>query len=86
MGAIGIRNVTLLSLAFTAAALLAAVLVTDIWLLTLTFGCCRVLRPGSSRACLGATVANRWFQERRGFVVGLFGRARAPASSCSSRC
>jgi sugar phosphate permease len=73
MGAIGIRNVTLLSLAFTAAALLAAVLVTDIWLLTLTFGLLSGLATGLVASVLGATVANRWFQERRGFVVGLFG-------------
>src|SRR4029453_13862726 len=73
MGAIGIRNVTLLSLAFTAAALLAAVLVTDIGLLTLTFGLLSGLATGLVASVLGATVANRWFQERRGFVVGLFG-------------
>ena len=73
MGAIGIRNVTLLSLALTAAALLAAVLVTDIWFLTLTFGLLSGLATGLVASVLGATVANRWFQERRGFVVGLFG-------------
>jgi predicted MFS family arabinose efflux permease len=73
MGAIGIRNVTLLSLALTAAALLAAVLVTDLWLLTLTFGLLSGLATGLVASVLGATVANRWFQERRGFVVGLFG-------------
>jgi sugar phosphate permease len=73
MGSIGIRNVTLLSLALTAASLLAAVLVTDIWLLTLTFGLLSGLATGLVASVLGATVANRWFQERRGFVVGVFG-------------
>jgi MFS family permease len=61
MGAIGIRNVTLLSLALTAAALLAAVLVTDLWLLTLTFGLLSGLATGLVASVLGATVANRWF-------------------------
>src|SRR6478672_4906989 len=31
------------------------------------------LATGLVASVLGATVANRWFQERRGFVVGLFG-------------
>src|SRR5262245_8813036 len=75
MGRIGIRNVTLLSLVLTAASLFAAVLVTDIWLLTLTFGLFSGLATGLVASVLGATVANRWFQERRGFVVGLFGRS-----------
>ena len=73
MGAIGIRNVTLFSLVLTAGSLFAAVLVTDIWLLTLTFGLLSGLATGLVASVLGATVANRWFLQRRGFVVGLFG-------------
>jgi sugar phosphate permease len=73
MGAIGIRRVTILSLVLTAASLVAAVFVSDIWLLTLTFGLLSGLATGLVASVLGATVANRWFIERRGFVVGIFG-------------
>src|SRR6187431_3151845 len=73
MGSIGIKGVTILSLVLTAASLFAAVVVTDIWLLTLTFGLLSGIATGLVASVLGATVANRWFQERRGFVVGVFG-------------
>src|SRR6185503_20080148 len=73
MAAIGIRRVTILSLALTAASLLAAILVTDIWLLTLTFGLLSGLATGLVASVLGATVANRWFLRSRGLVVGMFG-------------
>jgi predicted MFS family arabinose efflux permease len=73
MASIGIRRVTLLSLVLTAASLLAAVFVTDLWLLTLTFGLLSGLATGLVASVLGATVANRWFIERRGLVIGVFG-------------
>jgi sugar phosphate permease len=73
MGSIGVKNVTILSLALTAASLLIAVFVTDIWALTLTFGLVSGIATGLVASVLGATVANRWFVDRRGLVVGVFG-------------
>jgi MFS family permease len=73
MAAIGIKGVTILSLGLTAASLLAAIAVSDIWLLTLTFGLLSGLATGLVASVLGATVANRWFFRGRGLVVGTFG-------------
>jgi sugar phosphate permease len=73
MGSIGVKGVTMLSLALTAVSLLIAVFVTDIWLLTLSFGLVSGIATGLVASVLGATVANRWFINRRGFVVGVFG-------------
>jgi len=73
MGSIGVKGVTIVSLVLTAASLLIAVFVTDIWMLTLTFGLVSGIATGLVASVLGATVANRWFVDRRGLVVGVFG-------------
>ena len=73
MAVIGIKGVTILSLGLTAAALVAAIVVSDIWLLTLTFGLLSGLATGLVASVLGATVANRWFIQGRGVIVGTFG-------------
>jgi sugar phosphate permease len=73
MGSIGVKGVTILSLVLTAASLLIAAFVTDIWMLTLTFGLVSGIATGLVASVLGATVANRWFVNRRGLVVGVFG-------------
>jgi sugar phosphate permease len=73
MGRIGVKNVTLLSLAMTGAALIATSLVHEIWQLTLVFGLLSGLGPGLVASVLGPTVATRWFVQDRGLVVGIFG-------------
>jgi sugar phosphate permease len=73
MGRIGVRNVVLLSLAMTGAALLATSLVREIWQLTLLFGLVSGLGTGLVASVLGPTVATRWFVRDRGLVVGIFG-------------
>ena len=86
MGRIGVKNVVLLSLAMTGAALLATSLVREIWQLTLLFGLVSGLGTGLVASVLGPTVATRWFVKDRGLVVGhLRRRAPAPGSSSSSR-
>jgi len=73
MGRIGVRNVVLVSLALTGAALLATALVREIWQLTLLFGVLSGLGTGLVASVLGPTVATRWFVKDRGLVVGVFG-------------
>ena len=73
MGRIGVKNVVLLSLAMTGAALLATSLVREIWQLTLLFGLVSGLGTGLVASVLGPTVATRWFVKDRGLVVGIFG-------------
>jgi sugar phosphate permease len=73
MGRIGVKNVVLLSLLLTGAALLATSLVREIWQLTLLFGLLSGLGTGLVASVLGPTVATRWFVKDRGLVVGIFG-------------
>jgi sugar phosphate permease len=73
MGRLGVKNVVLLSLALTSAALLATSLVREIWQLTLLFGLLSGLGTGLVASVLGPTVAARWFVKDRGLVVGIFG-------------
>lgn len=73
MGRIGVRNVVLVSLVLTGAALLATSLTREIWQLTLLFGLLSGLGTGLVASVLGPTVAARWFVKDRGLVVGIFG-------------
>ncbi len=77
MGRIGVKNVVLLSLAVTGAALLATSLVREIWQLTLLFGLVSGLGTGLVASVLGPTVATRWFVKDRGLVVGVFGASNS---------
>ena len=73
MGRIGVKNVTLVSLAITGGALLATSATREIWQLTLVFGLLSGLGTGLVASVLGPTVATRWFVKDRGLVVGIFG-------------
>jgi sugar phosphate permease len=77
MGRIGVKNVVLLSLAVTGAALLATSLVREIWQLTLLFGLLSGLGTGLVASVLGPTIATRWFVKDRGLVVGIFGASNS---------
>ncbi len=77
MGRIGVKNVVLLSLVMTGAALLATSLVREIWQLTLLFGLVSGFGTGLVASVLGPTVATRWFVKDRGLVVGLFGASNS---------
>jgi predicted MFS family arabinose efflux permease len=73
MAAIGVRAVTLLSLAITAGALVASTFSREIWQLTIFFGLLAGLGSGLVASVLGPTIANRWFITDRGLVTGVFG-------------
>ena len=77
MGRIGVKNVVLLSLAVTGAALIATSFTREIWQLTLLFGLVSGLGTGLVASVLGPTVATRWFVKDRGLVVGLFGASNS---------
>ena len=77
MGRIGVKNVVLVSLAITGAALLATSLTREIWQLTLLFGLLSGLGTGLVASVLGPTVATRWFVKDRGLVVGIFGASNS---------
>src|SRR3989449_4853446 len=67
----GIRRVMVTSLALVATGVSLTTLMTASWQLALLWGVVVGLGTGTMAMVLGAMVANRWFTERRGFVLGL---------------
>jgi len=71
MDRFGIRRMMIISLVFLFSGLSLATLMTSVWQLDLLWGIVVGLGTGSLANVLGAMVANRWFVERRGLVIGL---------------
>ena len=72
---IGTRKVATVALLITAVALAVSSVVQEEWQLTLAFGLLSGIGTGLIASVLGATVANRWFIQHRGVVIGIFGAA-----------
>lgn len=72
---IGTRKVATAALLITAVALAVSSVVQEEWQLTLAFGLLSGIGTGLIASVLGATVANRWFIQHRGVVIGIFGAA-----------
>jgi len=71
MDRLGIRRVMVISLALVATGVALTTLMTASWQLALLWGVVVGLGTGTMASVLGAMVANRWFTERRGVVLGL---------------
>ena len=71
MDRFGIRQVTSAALVFIALGSGLTVFMTASWQLLLTWGLLIGLGTGSMALVFAATVANRWFIERRGLVMGV---------------
>jgi MFS family permease len=71
MNRYGLRNVTLSALVVVTSALLASLAMTKVWHLVLLWGVVIGIGTGMTALVLGATVAARWFNARRGLVVGI---------------
>jgi MFS family permease len=71
MNRYGLRNVTLSALLIVACALVASLSMTKIWHLMLLWGVVIGIGTGMTALVLGATIAARWFNARRGLVVGI---------------
>jgi MFS family permease len=67
----GLRNVTLIALLIVVSALVASLFMTQLWHLMLLWGVVVGIGTGLTALVLGATVAARWFNARRGLVVGM---------------
>ena len=67
----GLRNVTLIALLIVVSALVASLFMTQLWQLMLLWGFVVGIGTGLTALVLGATVAARWFNARRGLVVGI---------------
>jgi sugar phosphate permease len=75
MDRFGPKRLTLAGLAIIGTSTLAGATVTEVWQLNLFWGVLSGIGTGVVAPVLGATVANRWFVERRGLVLGIFGAA-----------
>ncbi len=75
MDRFGPKPLTLFGLALISLSTLMGAEMTELWQLNLFWGVLSGLGTGVVAPVLGATVANRWFVERRGLVLGIFGAA-----------
>ena len=75
MDRFGPKKITLVGIALIGGSTLAGAAMTELWQLNLFWGVLSGAGTGVVAPVLGATVANRWFVERRGLVLGVFGAA-----------
>lgn len=73
----GLRNVVLTALTLVAAGMALATRMTQFWHLVLFWGIMLGVGSGLTALVLSAVVANRWFDSRRGLVVGILTAASA---------
>ena len=70
MNKFGMRRMILISLALIVSGLVGSLAMTEVWQLILLWGVVLGFGTGMTAMVLGATVAARWFTQRRGLVVG----------------
>lgn len=71
MNRFGVRPVAMAALSLIAASIIGSFFMTQLWQLVLLWGFVLGFGTGLTAMVLGATVATRWFVQRRGLVVGL---------------
>jgi MFS family permease len=67
----GLRRIVCSALVLIASGLLLATRMTSLWQLFVLWGLVLGIGSGLTALVLGATVANRWFEQRRGLVLGI---------------
>lgn len=73
----GLRPVMVASLALIGAGTAASIWMTELWHLVALWGVVVGLAAGLTALVMSATVATRWFETRRGLVIGLLSAATA---------
>lgn len=73
----GLRRTVGLALTLVVLGCGASMAMTELWQLWLTWGVLTGIGTGMTALVLGATVANRWFVQRRGLVLGILTAANA---------
>src|ERR1700739_3357402 len=77
MNRFGVRRVIVCALTLIAAGLLTSLAMTKLWQLILLWGVVVGVGTGLTAMVLAATVATRWFNHRRGLVMGMLGASSA---------
>src|SRR5271154_6452965 len=77
MNRFGVRRVIIAAMALIAAGLLASLAMTQVWQLVLLWGIVVGIGTGLTAMVLAATVATRWFNHRRGVVLGMLAASNA---------
>jgi sugar phosphate permease len=77
MNRFGVRRVVLCALSLIVAGLLASLMMTSVWQLMLLWGVVVGVGTGLTAMVLAATIATRWFNLRRGLVIGILGASSA---------
>ena len=77
MNRYGLRNFALSALLIIITASVASLAMTKVWHLILLWGVVTGIGTGMTALVLGATVAARWFNARRGLVIGLMTASNA---------
>jgi MFS family permease len=77
MNRFGVRRVASVALVLIGAGVLGSFFMTKLWHLVLLWGVVVGLGTGLTAMVLGATVATRWFSQRRGLVLGLLSASTA---------
>ncbi|MFB0873489.1 MULTISPECIES: MFS transporter [unclassified Sphingobium] len=77
MNRFGVRRMMLVSLSIVIGGLLLSLGMTQLWQLVLLWGVVIGIGTGLTAMVLGATVATRWFGQRRGLVMGLLSASTA---------
>ncbi len=73
----GVRAVVVTAIGMVSTGVLASLAMTELWQLVALWGVLIGLGTGMVALVLGATVAARWFQHRRGLVVGMLTASNA---------
>lgn len=76
----GIRKVASFALIMIMSGIIASFFMTELWQLIALWGVVIGVGTGMTALVMGATVATRWFEARRGIVIGLMTAANATGS------
>jgi MFS family permease len=77
MNRYGVRAVVLCAVVLISAGFLASLVMTQVWQLVLLWGIVVGVGSGLTAMVLAVTVATRWFNHRRGVVMGIFAASNA---------
>jgi MFS family permease len=77
MNRFGVRRVIIAAMALISTGLLASLAMTHLWQLVLLWGVVVGIGTGLTAMVLAATVATRWFNHRRGLVMGMLAASSA---------